>query len=509
MDDFQTDFEELDDTPNNETNEPNLSDKPKRNNYFASFAVGAVLLFAVSAMVYYWRYVKPPRAKMHTEGLLIDTAQYNKIPKFVPIDSTMLRLPLAFSLEQYCPRRGVQGDQNSCVGWSLAYAARTILEAQQTGANPNAVRFSPSFLYNQIHRPDCEGAMMLDAFRAVTNDGLLSLDEFPYSESNCDRLPTPEQKLRAAQYKINDYTRLSQSGSQNKIDFQGIKQTLVQGAPVIIGAMITTTFDTLKHKVWLPPNDTTDEVLGGHAMCVVGYNDTLAGGALQIMNSWGEQWGERGFAWVRYADFTKFCKEAYGIAPLPRKDAENDLRLQLKLLDSRRRSVLLPYNTKNQTATLRQANPRNRYSLELTNQTSCYTYIYGVNRRGAVRKLFPPDAQTSAYLGITGTRRLPVLPVAARNYTQVAVITTLRPLDSVAQSKVLKRLPQTPLSLRLRRALILKSDSSTLLPMQLLRKANTLSLQSKKAKQPLTFVVLNLQPPRPTIKKGRKRFTNR
>ena len=29
------------------------------------------------------------------------------------------------------------------------------------------------------------------------------------------------------------------------------------------------------------------------------------------MNSWGKEWGMDGFIWIKYADFTKFCKYAY------------------------------------------------------------------------------------------------------------------------------------------------------------------------------------------------------
>ena len=49
---------------------------------------------------------------------------------------------------------------------------------------------------------------------------------------------------------------------------------------------------------------------GGHAMTVVGYDDTLNGGSFRIVNSWGYQWGDNGYAWIRYSDFKKFCSMA-------------------------------------------------------------------------------------------------------------------------------------------------------------------------------------------------------
>ena len=38
-------------------------------------------------------------------------------------------------------------------------------------------------------------------------------------------------------------------------------------------------------------------------MCVIGYDDYFEGGAFQVMNSWGKEWGEDGLFWMRYNDF--------------------------------------------------------------------------------------------------------------------------------------------------------------------------------------------------------------
>ncbi|MEJ0106451.1 MAG: C1 family peptidase [Bacteroidota bacterium] len=45
----------------------------------------------------------------------------------------------------------------------------------------------------------------------------------------------------------------------------------------------------------------TGKFKGGHAMVVIGYNDTK--NAFKVMNSWGTKWGDNGFAWIDYANF--------------------------------------------------------------------------------------------------------------------------------------------------------------------------------------------------------------
>ena len=46
-------------------------------------------------------------------------------------------------------------------------------------------------------------------------------------------------------------------------------------------------------------------------MCVVGYDDFKYGGAFEVMNSWGEEFGDDGFIWIKYSDFYKLVQEAY------------------------------------------------------------------------------------------------------------------------------------------------------------------------------------------------------
>lgn len=53
------------------------------------------------------------------------------------------------------------------------------------------------------------------------------------------------------------------------------------------------------------------EDVGGHTMTVVGYDDTRYGGAFEVINSWGTDWGDGGFTWITYDDFDRFVKEGY------------------------------------------------------------------------------------------------------------------------------------------------------------------------------------------------------
>jgi len=51
-------------------------------------------------------------------------------------------------------------------------------------------------------------------------------------------------------------------------------------------------------QVWMP---WSDYIVGGHAMCIVGYDD--AKGGFKVRNSWGDAWGENGYLWIAYEAF--------------------------------------------------------------------------------------------------------------------------------------------------------------------------------------------------------------
>ena len=186
---------------------------------------------------------------------------------------------------------------------------RTILEAARTGADPNTLKFSPAFLYNQIGLDGCEGSYINRAMDFMSQRGSVPYDPFPYNDQDCSRQPDQQLLDQARQFRMRGSNRLTVGEQTDKIDLRAIKENLSQGAPVVIGMMVGGSYmqPMMGQDVWNPTQDDAAMMgFGGHAQCVVGYDDAKYGGAFLIMNSWGPQWGHNGFAWVRYKDFKYF-----------------------------------------------------------------------------------------------------------------------------------------------------------------------------------------------------------
>ena len=225
-------------------------------------------------------------------------------------------LPESVSLANFAPQRLNQGRQGSCVAWSSVYAARTILESSSTRNDPNQIAYSPAFVYNNIALEDCQGSYILKAMEFMQQQGALQMEDFQYDETDCSRQANNSLIQKAASNKIHGFNRLTESDDVNGINIRAIKEHLAKDAPVVIGMMVGGSFmqEMTGQKVWHPTDEDRQQMgFGGHALCVIGYDDRVEGGAFQIMNSWGPEWGQNGLAFVRYSDFKEFVREAYGL----------------------------------------------------------------------------------------------------------------------------------------------------------------------------------------------------
>jgi C1A family cysteine protease len=379
-------------------------------------------------------------------GAQLDAKQFDATEVFESL-SSINNLPERVSLEKFCPPRLNQGQQGSCVAWSHAYAARSIMYNMQTGqAATQNNAFSPAFLYNQIKLDGCQGSYIPRAMEKMQNQGLVPFNDFEYNEQDCNRQPNENLKQKANSFKIKGFQRLTlgdKTGVDNeKIDMQAIKQNLAQGAPVTIGMMVGGTFmqEMMGREVWMPTEDDYNmSGFGGHAMCIIGYDDYKAGGAFQIMNSWGNDWGKNGIGWVRYKDFEYFNKEAYGLYPMGAandpKFAPNHLQASFGLVDNETKQTI-PLSKQSEIsfrATTPLKRGKTKFKIQVTNDAECYTYLYGLEADNSIKGLFPYTPKHSPYCGIMGTRLFPrdysLQPDETGSLDYFAIIVSKQPID--------------------------------------------------------------------------------
>jgi len=240
------------------------------------------------------------KSKYHREHKV----KYNlRFDKHSPKDHLYLpkpqKLPTKVDLSKKLPAAQVpydQGDVGSCTANSAAFIY-TFDELKQK----NNDQFMPSrlfiyyntrVLFGDVNSDD--GASIKDAIRSVVQSGVCEEKLWPYSDDNV--LVKPPQKCydEAKKCKAQLYCRVAQT-------LTGLKTTLNNGYPISFGFTVYSSFesDQVAQTGIMPMPAENEEVMGGHAVAMVGYDDEKK--MFKVRNSWGTGWGDNGYFWMPYA----------------------------------------------------------------------------------------------------------------------------------------------------------------------------------------------------------------
>lgn len=358
-------------------------------------------------------------------GAQLDKSSYLKqkrIPFLSRGDNS--HLPSSVSLYRYAPEVGNQGEMGSCVGWASAYAAHTLAEKRRglLSSPQFAINtaFSPSFIFNQIKLSpnDCEGGSYIeDALQLMVQQGSLPMDQFPYSDTACQRTPTTDEQDKAYAYAIDDFRRLG--GWRSSTVHIATREAIAKGNPVVFGMMVGKTF--MRHRgegaITFTERDRTllDQEIqsnvtsfGGHAMTVIGYDDRKFGGAFLIMNSWGKSWGDNGFAWLTYDDYRFFTTSAFElIAPEPHVPQHN-LGGDIRFIALNETDYPLKHVRQHRFRITQPMQSGTRFRTEFNSIGGSFVYVFGTDqRKEKVVELFPGKLNASEFIRADDTLLFP------------------------------------------------------------------------------------------------------
>ena len=205
--------------------------------------------------------------------------------------AVMASIPSNVDLRASCPPIYDQGQLGSCTGNAIA-AALAFDQMKQGQTNVP----TPSRLFIYYNERVMEGTVASDA-GAQIRDGIKSVAQqgdcpetlWPYVIKKFAVKPSKASYANAANHKAINY----QSVSQNIADMKGC---LASGYPIVVGFTVYESFETTQTATTgvIPlPNPSSEKVLGGHCVLVVGYNDSSH--VFICRNSWGTGWGQAGY----------------------------------------------------------------------------------------------------------------------------------------------------------------------------------------------------------------------
>ena len=249
-------------------------------------------------------------------GLKFSDFEYNKVPKRYFAVRGSRSMPMAHSLKQYCPKPLNQLDLKTSSGWAAAYAALTIVMAEQNDWSKTEVMqnvYAPAYpVFKAKQKAGLENPADLSLNQVI--DALKEYGTPKYRELPSRSLTSvsPEIEQKARENRISEYARLYEKLDTRLTKITAIKSTLNENLPVII-AMHTPKSFSYAEQFWQPREEFNKDI-PGHALTIIGYDDSRYGGAFEVMNSWGSEWGNDGFMWIKYDDLIEFSEDAYDIS---------------------------------------------------------------------------------------------------------------------------------------------------------------------------------------------------
>jgi len=213
-------------------------------------------------------------------------------------ENVLVALPKKVNLTSKMPPVYDQGQLGSCT----ANAIGAAFEYEQLKQKQKD--FMPSRLFIYYNERAIEGtvdsdsgAMIRDGIKSVAKLGVCPEDTWPYDIAHFTEKPPKKAYTEATKHQVLVYRRVI----ANLHQMQGC---LASGYPFVFGFTVYESFMTPEvaatGEVPLPPR--SEQVLGGHAVLAVGYEDATQ--RFIVRNSWGKGWGNKGYCTMPYSYLT-------------------------------------------------------------------------------------------------------------------------------------------------------------------------------------------------------------
>lgn len=221
-----------------------------------------------------------------------------------------------------------QGALGSCTGQALVELYD--FESAQNDVEKEPFIGSRLFVYYNERMmdqaSDSQNEIDNDAGSTIT-EGILSLSKYgvcresyhPYDITQFKTCPSAQAYKNALHHRAMKYEHVEQSQLN-------LKMCLSQGYPMALGIQVYDSFMSpeVNRTGIVPMPNGTDTVRGGHAVCLIGYDDNTQ--TWKLRNSWGKSWGDKGNFTLPYDYLTNenLCSDIWKIVSVQDENDEND-----------------------------------------------------------------------------------------------------------------------------------------------------------------------------------------
>lgn len=198
-----------------------------------------------------------------------------------------------------------QANCGSCVAFSAIGALETQMNISRNTPN-SPWAFSPQHLFSCGGGACQNGWHPMMALNFLQKNGVPDESCFPYTSGGDGKDLACSQTCSDSSRRALKITGYSQP-SFFFMDATAVKEALMKG-PLMTTMMVYEDFIFYKGGVY---KHVTGEQLGGHAITLEGWDDDAK--AWIVRNSWGEEWGEKGYFRIAYDDSSGVGNQTWGL----------------------------------------------------------------------------------------------------------------------------------------------------------------------------------------------------
>jgi C1A family cysteine protease len=232
-------------------------------------------------------------------------------------------IPASIDLRKWCSPVEDQGSLGSCT----AHAGAGVIEYYERKSFGKHTDASRLFLYkvtrNLMKVKGDTGAYLRTTLGAMVLFGAPPEGYWPYTDQKAkfDEEPPAFCYAFAQNYQALKYFRHDPPGTKVDEVLRQVKTYLASGHPAMFGFTVYNSIEQAESTGKIPFPSAKEKMEGGHAIAAVGYDDKMkikntygkieTTGALLIRNSWGIEWGDKGYGWLPYEYVLKGLAEDF------------------------------------------------------------------------------------------------------------------------------------------------------------------------------------------------------
>lgn len=200
-----------------------------------------------------------------------------------------------------------QGDLGSCtfngIGGVFAYVSK-----RQSTKNVSTIISRLMGYYGERYLEGTvdsdSGAAIRDGIKVLADSGVCREDIWPYEIEKFTQSPDDAAVKDAVLHKAAVYQRV-------QVNVLDVMTSLSQNLPIVFGFSVPESFEdeSVARTGIMPLYNPNESIIGGHCVVIVGYDQAKQ--ILKVRNSWGTEWGQNGYFWMPFTNFTELSSDLW------------------------------------------------------------------------------------------------------------------------------------------------------------------------------------------------------